>query len=70
MTGSSTSLFKAPVLVPSNDKEHLLPYIMAIAQVVNSMLVVERHEKGHAHPVQRPVYFVSKVLTDAKTRYP
>jgi len=32
--------------------------------------VVERQEEGHALPVQRPVYFVSAVLSETKARYP
>ena len=38
--------------------------------MVSAALVVEREEPGHALKVQRPVYFVSKVLTDTKSRYP
>jgi hypothetical protein len=30
---------------------------------------VERKEDGHAYPVQRPVYFVSEVLSESKARY-
>jgi hypothetical protein len=37
--------------------------------VVSTVLVAEREEEGHAYPVQRPVYYVSEVLVDAKTRY-
>jgi hypothetical protein len=34
------------------------------------VIVVERAEEGHSLPVQRPVYYISEVLSDAKTRYP
>jgi hypothetical protein len=33
-------------------------------------LVVERSEEGKTHGVQRPVYFVSEVLSPTKKRYP
>ena len=33
-------------------------------------VVVERLEEGHALPVQRLVYFISKVLLETKVRYP
>jgi isochorismate hydrolase len=45
----------------------LLP---ATTHVVSVALVVEREEPGHALKVQRPVYFVSDVLTEIKARYP
>ena len=38
--------------------------------MVNAALVVEREEEGHSLKVQRPVYFISEVLSDSKTRYP
>jgi len=37
--------------------------------VVRAALVVEWKEEGHAFKVQRPVYFISEVLSDSKTRY-
>ena len=37
--------------------------------MVSSTLIVEREEEGHAFRVQRPVYFISEVLFDSKTRY-
>jgi hypothetical protein len=37
--------------------------------VVSTAIVVERQEYGHAYPVQRPVYFVSEVLSESKARY-
>jgi hypothetical protein len=33
------------------------------------VLVVERSEEGKAHGVQRPVYFISEVLSPTKQRY-
>ena len=63
-------LTKAPILVPPTDRELLLLYITATTQVVSAALVVEREEEGHALKVQRPVYFISEVLSKSKTRYP
>ena len=63
-------LTKPSVLVPPSDEESLLLYIAATTQVVSAALVVEREEEGHALKVQRPVYFISEVLSDSKIRYP
>jgi hypothetical protein len=57
------------LLVASNEKEPLLLYIAATHQVVSTVLVVERSEDGKAHRVQRPVYFLSEVLSPTKQRY-
>ena len=51
-------------------KEPLLLYIAPIGQVVSTVLTVEREEEGKAFKVQRPVYYVSEVLTPVKQRYP
>jgi hypothetical protein len=59
-----------PVLVAPKEKEPLLLNIAATHQVVSTVLVVERSEQGKAHGVQRPVYFVSEVLSPTKQRYP
>jgi hypothetical protein len=63
------SLMTPPVMTPPIPKETLLLYISATTNVVNTVLVAEREEDGQAYPVQRPVYYVSEVLADAKTRY-
>jgi ribonuclease HI len=38
--------------------------------VVSAVIIVERTEEGHALPVQRPVYYISEVLSETKARYP
>jgi hypothetical protein len=37
--------------------------------VVSTAIIVEQQEDGHAYPVQRPVYFVSEVLSESKACY-
>ena len=63
-------LMKVSILVPPTDGEPLLLYIVATTQVVSAALVVEREEEGHALKVQRPIYFISEVLSDSKAHYP
>jgi ribonuclease HI len=63
-------LTNAPILVPPVAGEALLIYIAATTQVVSAAIVVERQEEGHALPVQRPIYFISEVLSETKIRYP
>src|SRR5436190_23622690 len=63
-------LTNPPVLVPPMPEESLLPYITATSHVVSTAIVVERQEEGHIQKVQRPVYFVSEVLSESKIRYP
>jgi ribonuclease HI len=48
----------------------MLLYIAATNQVVSSVLLVERAEEGKEHGVQRPVYYLSEVLSPTKQRYP
>src|SRR3954462_2754539 len=51
-------------------REPMLMYIAATNRVVSIVLVVERSEEGKERPVQRPVYYLSEVLTESKQRYP
>ena len=64
------TLTSALVLVPPQPAEPLLLYVASTTQVVSAAVVVERLEEGHALPVQRPVYFISEVLSETKARYP
>jgi hypothetical protein len=63
-------LSMSPVLVTPHEKETMLLYIAATNQVVSSVLVVEHTEEGKEHGVQRPVYYLSEVLSPTKQRYP
>jgi hypothetical protein len=56
-------------MTPPIPGETLLLYISATTNVISTVLVDEREEEGQTYPVQRPVYYVSEVLADAKTRY-
>jgi hypothetical protein len=60
----------ALILVPPQPTKPLLLYVAATTQVVSAAVVVDRPEEGQALPVQRPVYFISKVLSDTKVSYP
>ena len=62
-------LTNAPILVPPATGETLLIYVAATTQVVSIAIVVERREEGHTLLVQRPVNFVSEMLSDTKIRY-
>jgi hypothetical protein len=64
------SLTHAPILTPPQDGKPLQLYVAATTEVVSAVIVVECTEEGHALPVQRPVYYVSEVLSDTKARYP
>jgi hypothetical protein len=63
-------LARAPILTPPQGSEPLYLYVTSTTQVVSAVIVVERTEEGHALPVQRPVYYVSEVLSKTKVRYP
>jgi hypothetical protein len=58
-----------PILTALTPEEPMLLYITATTQVVSAVLVVEREKLDMLQKVQRPVYFVSEVLSDSKTRY-
>jgi hypothetical protein len=59
-----------PIMTTPQPDKTLLIYIVATTHVVGTTIVVEQEEAGHAYKVQRPVYFISEVLNESKTRYP
>jgi hypothetical protein len=48
----------------------MLLYIAATPRVINVVIVVEHTEEGKELSVQRPVYYLSEVLTLSKQNYP
>jgi hypothetical protein len=62
-------LSKPPILTAPHKEEQLLLYLAATTHMVSTAIVVERQKDGHAYPVQRPVYFVSEVLSESKACY-
>jgi hypothetical protein len=73
-------LTSLPILVAPEPGEPLYLYIAAAAEAVSMVLVAERatpEEQGlenlepasGARTVQKPIYYVSEVLHEAKTRY-
>jgi hypothetical protein len=64
------TLAHAPILTLPQGGEPLYLYVVATTQVVSAVIMVERTEEGHALPVQRPVYYISEVLSKMKARYP
>jgi hypothetical protein len=64
------TLAHTPILMPPRDGEPLYLYVAATTQVVSAVIMVERTEEGHALPVQRPVYYISEVLSKTKAHYP
>ncbi|KAK1608713.1 hypothetical protein QYE76_032386 [Lolium multiflorum] len=63
-----TMLATAPILASPLEREPMLLYIAATNRVVSVVVVVEREEEGKT--VQRPVYYLSEVLSSSKQNYP
>jgi hypothetical protein len=63
-------LSTALVLAAPEDQDRMLLYMAATNRVVSIVIVVERKEEVHENVVQRPVYYVSEVLTKSKQCYP
>src|SRR5664279_36825 len=61
-------LITAPILASPLPKEPMLLYIAATNRVVSAVVVVERGKDGKT--VQRPVYYLSEVISTSKQNYP
>jgi hypothetical protein len=70
LEGLKHHLQSHPILTAPSSGENLFLYIAATTHVINTTVVVERSEDGHAFCVQRPVYFISEVLFESKVHYP
>jgi predicted transcriptional regulator len=64
-----TLISMSPVLASSEPGETLLLYVTTTTQVIISTLVVEKEKPRHVYKVQRPVYYISKVLSVCETQY-
>ena len=64
------TLSTSPILAVPKEREPLYLYIAARSNVISTALVVERAEEGKMHGVQRPMYYLTEVLTASKQRYP
>jgi hypothetical protein len=63
-------LTSSPIITLPTKMEDMLLYIAAMTTVVSAVIIIEREEEGHVFKVQRPVYYVSEVLSDSKVWYP
>ena len=62
------ALSTAPILASPLPREPMILYVAATNRVVSDVVVVEREENGKA--VQRPMYYLSEVLSASKQNYP
>ena len=60
----------APILAAPIEKETMMLYIAATNRVISAVMVVERPEKDKAQLIQRPIYYISEVLSVSKHNYP
>ena len=63
-------LTSSPILTPPRKDEDMMLYIAATTAVVSTAVVVEREEEERVYKVQRPVYYISEVLSESKIWYP
>src|ERR1041385_3923938 len=64
------TLSTPPILAVPKEREKSYLYIAARSNVVSTVLVVERAEEGKIQSIQRPIYYLSTLLTKPQQRYP
>ena len=63
-------LTSSPVLTPPKKDKDMMLYIAATSTVISMAIVIEREEEGCVYKIQRPVYYISEVLSESKIWYP
>jgi hypothetical protein len=58
-----------PTVVAPEPHKNLQLYILAMSNVFNTAIIIGRGELDTSNNIQYPVYFISEVLSDSKTRY-
>ena len=64
------TLLTLPILAVPKEQEPLYLYIAAHSSVVSTALVVECTEEGNVQSIQRPIYYLSMLLTKSQQQYP
>src|SRR3954469_24426674 len=64
------TLLTPPILAVPKEREKLYLYVAARNSVVSTTLVVERTEEDKVQSIQRPIYYLSMLLTKSQQRYP
>src|SRR3954470_5218031 len=64
------TLLTPSILAIPKEREKLYLYVAARSSVVSITLVVERAEEGKVQSIQRPIYYLSMLLTKSQQRYP
>src|SRR4051812_30554240 len=63
------TLSTLPILAVPKEREKLYLYVAARNNVVSTSLVVDRTEEGKVQSIQRPIYYLSMLLTKSQQRY-
>src|SRR4051812_26788123 len=69
-TDLKKTLSTPPILAVPKEREKLYLYIAARSSVVSTTLIVEPAEEGKVQSIQRPIYYLSMLLTKSQQRYP